>query len=71
MAVGVGLAFLEVNIAVVAVVIGLTTFVMVTFGTVIGRTLGALAGKRAETMSGIVLIAIGVVVLREHLLGRA
>lgn len=71
MAVGASLAFLEVNIAVVALVIGLTTFVMVTLGIMIGRTLGSLAGKRAEVVGGIILIAIGILVLREHLLGRA
>jgi manganese efflux pump family protein len=48
MAVGVGLAFLDVNIAVVAVVIGLTTLVMVTLGVMLAPLLGGLAGKRAE-----------------------
>jgi putative Mn2+ efflux pump MntP len=43
-----GLAFLDVNIAVVALVIGLTTLVMVTLGIMLGRVLGSLAGKRAE-----------------------
>ena len=71
MAVGVGLAFLEVNIVVVAIAIGLTTFVMVTLGIMIGRALGTLAGKRAEIVGGIILIAIGVFILREHLMGRA
>lgn len=71
MAIGVGLAFLDLNIAVVALAIGLTTFVMVTLGIMLGRALGALVGKRAEIVGGIILIAIGIVILREHLLGRA
>ena len=69
MAVGVGLAFLDAEIAVVAVVIGLTTLVMVTFGIMLGRTLGKLAGKRAEIGGGVLLILIGMAILYEHLGG--
>lgn len=67
MAVGVGLAFVEVNIGVVAVVIGLCTFTMVTLGIMAGRALGVLIGKRAEMVGGIVLIAVGATILHEHL----
>ena len=67
MAVGVGLAFLDVSIGVVALVIGLTTLVMVTLGIMLGRILGSLAGKRAEIMGGVMLIAIGATILYEHL----
>ncbi len=67
LAVGVGLAFLDVNIGVIAVVIGLTTFVMVTLGIMLGRILGSLAGKRAEIIGGFLLIAIGATILYEHL----
>lgn len=69
MAVGVGLAFLDAEIAVVAVVIGLTTLVMVTLGIMLGRALGKLAGKRAEIGGGVLLILIGVAILYEHLGG--
>lgn len=67
MAVGVGLAFLDVNIGVIAVAIGLTTFVMVTLGILLGRILGRLAGKRAEIFGGCLLIVIGATILYEHL----
>ncbi|GAB3105119.1 manganese efflux pump MntP [Lysobacter terrae] len=67
MAVGVGLAFADVNIAVVAVVIGLCTFTMVTLGIMLGRALGMIIGKRAEIAGGIILIAVGGVILYEHL----
>jgi manganese efflux pump family protein len=67
MAVGVGLAFLDVGILPVAAAIGLTTFVMVTAGVMLGRVLGAIAGKRAEIVGGIVLIGIGAAILYEHL----
>ena len=69
MAVGVSLAFLDAEIAVVAVVIGLTTLVMVTLGIMLGRTLGRLAGKRAEIAGGVLLILIGAAILHEHLSG--
>ncbi|MEO6103603.1 MAG: manganese efflux pump MntP family protein [Pseudoxanthomonas sp.] len=67
MAVGVGLAFVEVNILVVSVVIGLCTFVMVSIGILAGRMLSALIGKWAEAVGGLVLIAVGATILYEHL----
>ncbi len=71
LAVGVGLAFVEVPMGVVALTIGLCTFVMVTLGILLGRSLGAIAGKRAEIFGGIVLIGVGAVILLEHLFGAA
>lgn len=67
MAVGVGLAFLDVDILPVAAAIGFTTFVMVTLGVMVGRVLGAVAGKRAEIFGGVVLFGIGTAILWEHL----
>ncbi|MET0329172.1 MAG: manganese efflux pump MntP [Luteimonas sp.] len=70
MAVGVGLAFLDVNILLVAGVIGICTLIMVTSGVMLGRALGAIVGKRAEIIGGLILIAIGSVILYEHLSGK-
>jgi putative Mn2+ efflux pump MntP len=67
MAVGVGLAFINVNIAWTALAIGLATFTMVAIGVMVGRVLGAVLGKRAEIIGGLVLIGIGVLILYEHL----
>ncbi|MBU9276773.1 manganese efflux pump MntP [Burkholderia gladioli] len=67
MAVGAGLAFVEVNIYATAIAIGLATMAMVTIGMMLGRLLGKLAGKRAEMAGGLVLIGIGVGILFEHL----
>ena len=67
MAVGASLAFVNVNIVPVAVAIGLATFTMVTIGILLGRVLGAVAGKRAEIVGGLVLIGIGSMILYEHL----
>ena len=67
MAVGVGLAFVDVPIAVVAAAIGTATFAMVTAGIMLGRVLGSAVGKRAEIAGGLVLIAIGCAIVYEHL----
>jgi putative Mn2+ efflux pump MntP len=52
---------------VVAVVIGLCTFSMVTLGVMLGRVLGEMVGKRAEMIGGVILIGVGAVILYEHL----
>ena len=67
LAVGVGLAFVEVRIVWVAAAIGLATFVMVAVGVMLGRVLGAIAGKRAEILGGLLLIGIGSAIVFEHL----
>jgi putative Mn2+ efflux pump MntP len=71
MAVGVSLAFADVHIAVVALVIGLCTFVMVTLGIMLGRALGVIIGKRAEIAGGVILIAVGGAIVYEHLQAAA
>lgn len=69
MAVGVGLAFLQVNILTTAFAIGCATFMMSTLGIMVGRFIGPLLGKRAEILGGIVLIAIGAQILYAHFAG--
>ncbi|SEM21131.1 Putative Mn2+ efflux pump MntP [Pseudoxanthomonas sp. GM95] len=71
MAVGVGLAFVQVPIFLVAGVIGACTFVMVTIGVMAGRALGAVIGRRAELVGGVILILVGAAILYEHLSGAA
>jgi putative Mn2+ efflux pump MntP len=66
-ALDVGLAVLGVDIVPVAVAIGTATFLMVTAGVMLGRVLGALAGKRAEIAGGVLLIVIGAVIVYEHI----
>lgn len=67
MAVGVGLAFINVNIIATAAAIGLATFTMVTIGFMLGRELGVIVGKRAEVFGGMVLIGVGSYILYEHI----
>ena len=66
-AVGVGLAFIGVNIWVVAAAIGFSTFVLTTIGMMIGGAVGARFGKKAELLGGIALIGIGTLILAEHM----
>lgn len=67
MAVGVGLAFVNVSIVQAALSIGAATTVMVTLGVLLGRKLGAAVGRNAERIGGVVLILVGATILIEHL----
>jgi putative Mn2+ efflux pump MntP len=69
MAVGVSLAFLEVNIVIVAAAIGLATFLMSTGGMLMGRLVGARFGRWAEISGGLALIGLGLSILHTHLTG--
>lgn len=69
MAVGVGLAFLQVNIIATALAIGCATLIMSTLGMMIGRFIGPMLGKRAEILGGVVLIGIGIQILWTHFHG--
>lgn len=67
MAVGAGLAFIDVNIFSTAATIGLATLIMVTIGVMVGRFLGRAVGQRAEIAGGLILVVIGSMILAEHL----
>lgn len=71
MAIGVTLAFVDNNILITALAIGIATLLMVTLGVMVGRLLGAVIGRRAEVIGGIALIGIGSLILYEHLWGMA
>lgn len=67
MAVGVSLAFLQANIVVIALSIGLATALMSTGGMLAGRLLGARFGRYAEMAGGLLLVGLGASILVEHL----
>lgn len=69
MAVGVSLAFLDVNIWAIAAAIGFATFCMATGGMLAGRLLGRRMGRIAEAIGGLALILLGCSILCEHLTG--
>ncbi len=67
LAVGVGFAFLQVDIVPAITLIGVTTFVLSLVGVVIGNRFGARYEKPSTIVGGIVLILIGLKILLEHL----
>jgi len=66
-AVGISLAFLDANILVACLVIGAVTTIVATTGVLVGRRAGTWLGRYAELAGGIALIAIGSLVLHQHL----
>ncbi len=67
LAVGLSLAFLNLKIIYPSLVIGLTAMIMTAIGFVAGGRLGLLLGKKAELLGGMILLAIGLKILLEHL----
>ena len=67
LAVGISFSFLQIDIAAAALIIGCTTFVLSLGGVVVGNRFGARFEKPSQIAGGIVLIAIGLKILLEHL----
>lgn len=67
LAVGVSFAFLQVNIWISVLIIGVTTFVFSFGGVAIGNFFGARYSKPAEITGGVILILLGTKILLEHL----
>jgi manganese efflux pump family protein len=67
LAVGLGLAFLDVSIWFPAVVIGIVAAVLSAVGALFGCRLGRRFGVWAERAGGLVLIGIGIRILVQHL----
>lgn len=68
LAVGVSFAFLQVNIWKSVLVIGIVTFLFSFVGVKIGNIFGSRYSKIAEITGGVILIALGVKILMEHLI---
>jgi putative Mn2+ efflux pump MntP len=69
LAVGLSFSALKVGIALPALVIGLVTFLLSLLAAFAGRRFGARLAGRAEALGGMILIAIGLKILLEHLRG--
>jgi putative Mn2+ efflux pump MntP len=67
LAVGLGLAALQVSIVYPAVVIGAVSFIMAVVGMKIAPGIGRLIGRWAELAGGLILVLIGVRILVTHL----
>lgn len=69
LAVGVSLSFLDVNVVEPAIIIGVITFLFSFAGVYIGKKFGHVFESKIEILGGVILIAIGVKILVEHLRG--
>ena len=67
LAVGITMAFLDVNIIFAVFLIGIITFTISAIGVKIGNVFGDKYEKKAKLTGGIILILIGIKILLEHL----
>ena len=67
LAIGISLSFLNISIALPSIIIGIITFLLSFMGVYIGNKLGHFFEKKIEILGGIILIAIGIKILIEHL----
>ncbi len=67
LAVGLSLSALRVGIALPALIIGLVTFLLSLLAAIAGRRFSARLAGRAELLGGLILVAIGLKILLEHL----
>ncbi len=66
LAVGLTYAFLDINIILPSIIIGLITFVICLAGVYIGNKVGHFFENKLELIGGIILILIGFKILMEH-----
>ena len=69
LAIGLTFAFLHIYIVTPVIIIGAVTFSLSLAGVYIGDKFGHFFEKRIEALGGVVLIAIGIKILLQHLLG--
>lgn len=67
LAIGITFAFLEVNIVLALIMIGIITFIMSFIGVKIGNVFGSMYEKKATFVGGTILIFMGIKILLTHL----
>ena len=67
LAIGITFAFLQANIWISAIIIGIVTFAISIIGVKIGNKFGDRYERRAEIVGGFILIFMGIKILLEHL----
>jgi putative Mn2+ efflux pump MntP len=67
LAVGITLSLLQASLALAVAIIGVVTFGLSCAGVFLGKRFGHLFESKAEILGGLILIAIGVKILIEHL----
>jgi putative Mn2+ efflux pump MntP len=65
--VGLSFAFLQIPLAIAIIVIGVVTFSLSFIGFLFGNVIGKIFGNKIKVIGGVILIAIGVKILLEHL----
>lgn len=70
LAVGVTFALVEVNVLLACGVIGAVAFALSVLGAALGKKLGSRFQRQAGILGGVVLVAIGLKILLENLLGK-
>jgi len=65
-AVGIGFVAVNVNILYAYLIIGSVTFLVAMLGMLFGKSIGSVLGKRMEVIGGLILIALGVKIVIEH-----
>ena len=68
LAIGISYAMLDIQIAVPAIAIGLTSLGLAIAGGMLGGRLGEKFGKRMEIVGGLILVLLGIKILAEHLM---
>ncbi|MFZ4401510.1 MAG: manganese efflux pump MntP family protein [Bacteroidales bacterium] len=66
--VGISFAFLDTNIWIAILFIGVVTFLFAMLGMLFGKKIGSKFGKRIEVLGGFILIAIGLKILLGHVI---
>jgi putative Mn2+ efflux pump MntP len=67
LAIGVTISLLPVSIAMAVVIIGLVTFMLSYLGVFIGKKFGHFFENKIEAVGGLILIALGLKILIQHL----
>jgi putative Mn2+ efflux pump MntP len=68
LAVGLSFVFADINVALASPIIGVVAVGITVIGFQVGKRASKLMGKRAETLGGLILIAIAIRILLSHLL---
>jgi putative Mn2+ efflux pump MntP len=66
--VGISFAFINLNIYLSILIIGVVTFLVSMSGILFGKKIGGKLGQKMEIIGGLILIGIGVKILLSHLL---
>lgn len=68
LAVGLSLGMLNISVWTPALIIGLVAGILTVAGLLLGRRCGTIWGKRVEILGGLILCAIGIKILLQHLM---